>query len=41
MEKMIANLKTAFKAMLEYNEWMDEETKQSAREKVTTIYQIR
>ncbi|XP_072047746.1 membrane metallo-endopeptidase-like 1 [Amphiura filiformis] len=33
MLKMIGNLKTAFKDMLAYNEWMDEDTKIVAREK--------
>ncbi|XP_072047026.1 neprilysin-like [Amphiura filiformis] len=37
MAKMIANLKTAFKDMLEYNEWMDEDTKIVAREKCDAI----
>ncbi len=35
MEKMIGNLKVAFKDMLEYNTWMDEDTKVVAREKVS------
>ncbi|XP_072047744.1 neprilysin-like [Amphiura filiformis] len=37
MAIMIANLKTAFKDMLEYNEWMDEDTKIVAREKCDAI----
>lgn len=37
MEIMIGNLKVAFKDMLEYNDWMDEETKVVAREKCDAI----
>ena len=32
--KLIGNLKTAFKEMLKYNDWMDEETKEAAKAKV-------
>ncbi|XP_072047168.1 membrane metallo-endopeptidase-like 1 [Amphiura filiformis] len=39
VEIMIANLRKAFKDMLEYNEWMDEETKVVAREKIDAMRQ--
>ncbi|XP_072047613.1 endothelin-converting enzyme homolog [Amphiura filiformis] len=37
IESLIANLKTSFKDMLKYNDWMDEATKVVAREKCDAI----